>query len=183
MGVGLEFMDRELDEIERILDPYLESGEVERTFSIVGRYDPNRVQVTAQLADWSERDRRQSEIVEEMDEALAEIPGSRAGARGRGTLSFGGGGGDSIEVALTGAEYEDIFASADALAAARLARAIAERHPKVATLGPAELHRSQIEWYAAWAADFQDFLRRKGDADAVVDGVWPVREPADSRTV
>ena len=117
-GVGLEFMDRELDEIERILDPYLESGEVERTFSIVGRYDPNRVQVTAQLADWSERDRRQSEIVEEMDEALAEIPGSRAGARGRGTLSFGGGGGDSIEVALTGAEYEDIFASADALATA-----------------------------------------------------------------
>ncbi|MCX5527233.1 3'-5' exonuclease [Streptomyces bobili] len=74
-------------------------------------------------------------------------------------------------------------ASADALAAARLARAIAERHPKVATLGPAELHRSQIEWYAAWAADFQDFLRRKGDADAVVDGVWPVREPADSHTV
>lgn len=73
-------------------------------------------------------------------------------------------------------------ARADALAAARLARAIAERHPKVASLGPAELHRRQIEWYAAWAADFQDFLRRKGDADAVVDDVWPVREPADQGT-
>ncbi|MGV9560341.1 exonuclease domain-containing protein [Streptomyces sp. NPDC003401] len=73
-------------------------------------------------------------------------------------------------------------ARADALAAARLARAIAERHPEVAALGPAELHRRQIEWYAAWAADFQDFLRRKGDADAVIDGVWPVREPVDSRT-
>ncbi|MET7378882.1 3'-5' exonuclease [Streptomyces sp. NPDC005526] len=69
-------------------------------------------------------------------------------------------------------------ASADALAAARLARAIAVRHPKVAALGPAELHRRQIEWYARWAADLQDFLRRKGDPDAVVDGTWPLREPA-----
>ncbi|MFE1310826.1 3'-5' exonuclease [Streptomyces sp. NPDC058755] len=69
-------------------------------------------------------------------------------------------------------------ASADALAAARLASAIADRHPKIASLGPAELHRRQIDWYAQWAADFQAFLRRKGDADAVVDGVWPLREPA-----
>ncbi|MER5218461.1 3'-5' exonuclease [Streptomyces sp. NPDC002838] len=70
-------------------------------------------------------------------------------------------------------------ASADALAAARLACAIAGRHPKVAALGPAELHRRQIEWYAEWAADFQSFLRRKGDAAAVVDGTWPLREFAD----
>ncbi|MFF8593455.1 3'-5' exonuclease [Streptomyces sp. NPDC015220] len=72
-------------------------------------------------------------------------------------------------------------ASADALAAARLARAIAGRHPKVAALGPAELHRRQIEWYAAWAADFQSFLRRKGDPTAVVDGRWPLRESAGER--
>ncbi|MEV6838199.1 3'-5' exonuclease [Streptomyces sp. NPDC051133] len=74
-------------------------------------------------------------------------------------------------------------ASADALAAARLASAIAERHPKIAALGPAELHRCQIRWYADWAADFQSFLRRKGEADAVVDGTWPLREPAESRPV
>jgi DNA polymerase-3 subunit epsilon len=67
-------------------------------------------------------------------------------------------------------------ASADALAAARLASAIAVRHPKIASLGPAELHRRQIEWYAEWAADFQAFLRRKGEADAVIDGTWPLRE-------
>jgi DNA polymerase-3 subunit epsilon len=72
-------------------------------------------------------------------------------------------------------------ASADALAAARLAGAIAARHPKVAALGPAELHRRQIEWYAEWAADFQSFLRRKGDATAVVDGVWPLRDLTDER--
>jgi DNA polymerase-3 subunit epsilon len=72
-------------------------------------------------------------------------------------------------------------ATADALAAARLACAIAGRHPEVAALDPAELHHRQIEWYAAWAADFQDFLRRKGDATAVIDGIWPLREPAGER--
>ncbi|GAA3846473.1 exonuclease domain-containing protein [Streptomyces sp. NPDC003328] len=72
-------------------------------------------------------------------------------------------------------------AAADALAAARLAGAIAGRHPKVAAFGPAELHRRQIEWYAAWAADFQDFLRGKGDTEAVVDGTWPLREAAGQR--
>ncbi|MFF8033679.1 MULTISPECIES: 3'-5' exonuclease [unclassified Streptomyces] len=72
-------------------------------------------------------------------------------------------------------------ATADALAAARLACAIAVRHPRVAALGPAELHRRQVEWHAEWAADFQDFLRRKGDATAVIDGTWPLREPAGER--
>lgn len=66
-------------------------------------------------------------------------------------------------------------ASADALAAAQLARAIGERHAKVAALGPAELHRRQVEWYAEWATDFQSFLRKKGDAEAVVDPQWPIR--------
>jgi multidrug efflux pump subunit AcrB len=73
--------------------------------------------MTAQLADWSERDRSQTEIVEELNPPLQEIPGSRTNARGRGTLSFGGGG-DGIEVALTGAEYPTIYASAQALATA-----------------------------------------------------------------
>ncbi|CAL9608439.1 3'-5' exonuclease [Streptomyces sp. NPDC058947] len=82
------------------------------------------------------------------------------------------------------AEYGIVLGSAhdalaDALAAARLACAIAERHPKIAMLGPAALHHRQIEWYAEWAADFQNFLRGKGDATALVDGAWPLRELAD----
>ncbi|MEU3255485.1 3'-5' exonuclease [Streptomyces sp. NPDC006997] len=72
-------------------------------------------------------------------------------------------------------------ATADALAAARLAGAIAARHPKIASLGPADLHRRQIEWSARWAADFQGFLRRKGETGAVVDGTWPLRELAGER--
>ncbi|MFJ2228907.1 MULTISPECIES: 3'-5' exonuclease [Streptomyces] len=69
-------------------------------------------------------------------------------------------------------------AAADALAAARVAYAIAGRHASVAALTAAELHGRQIGWYADWAADFQEFLRRKGSADAVIDGRWPLRELA-----
>ncbi|MEU0129504.1 3'-5' exonuclease [Streptomyces sp. NPDC006289] len=69
-------------------------------------------------------------------------------------------------------------AAADALAAVRVAYAIAARHGSVAALGTDELHERQIAWYADWAADFQEFLRRKGTADAVIDGRWPLREPA-----
>ena len=116
-GVGIDFMDGELDEVERVLQPYFDSGEIKSTFSIVGRYDPNRVRVTAQLADWDDRDRSQTEIVDDLSEPLQEIPGSRTNARGRGTLSFGGGG-NGIEVALTGAEYGTIYDSAQALATA-----------------------------------------------------------------
>ncbi|MER7727621.1 3'-5' exonuclease [Streptomyces sp. NPDC096323] len=66
-------------------------------------------------------------------------------------------------------------AAADALAAVRVAYAIAVRHGAVAALTAPELHERQIAWYAEWAADFQQFLRRKGTADAVIDGRWPVR--------
>ncbi|TQK51202.1 DNA polymerase III epsilon subunit [Streptomyces sp. SLBN-118] len=72
-------------------------------------------------------------------------------------------------------------ATSDAVAAVRVACAIAERHAEVAALTPAELHERQIEWYAQWATDFQRFLRGKGEPDAVVDGTWPLREPARVR--
>lgn len=116
-GVGLDFMDRELDEIEHVLEPFLESGEIASTFSIVGMFDPNRVQVIAEMAPWEDRQRSQSEVVAALDPPLQEIPGSRTNARGRGTLSFGGGGG-LLEFALVGSEYDAIYLSAQSLAEA-----------------------------------------------------------------
>lgn len=117
-GVGLDFMDRELDEVEAVLQPLVDEGVITSMLSIVGRYDPNRVQVNAQLVDWAERDVTQTEVVEQLREPLNQLPGSRVNASGRGTLSFGGGGNDTVEVALTGAEYEGIYESARALAEA-----------------------------------------------------------------
>ncbi|MEE4288632.1 MAG: efflux RND transporter permease subunit [Erythrobacter sp.] len=130
-GVGLNFMDREMDEIDQILVPYLESGEVTSTLSIVGRYDPNRILVTANLADWDERERSQAEIVEEIGEPLDQLPGSRVSAFGRGTLSRGGGRGGGVEAALLGNDYEGIYVSAKALADAIATRSDILSDPEI----------------------------------------------------
>jgi DNA polymerase-3 subunit epsilon len=69
-------------------------------------------------------------------------------------------------------------AGADALAAVRVARAIAVRFPQVGAAALPELHESQSGWYAAWAEDFGAWLRRKGTPDAAVDPHWPLRVAA-----
>lgn len=114
-GVGLSYMERQANDIEDILQPYLDSGEIESLFTVVGRYDPNRVGVTARLAPWEERDRSQQDIIAELEEPMSRIPGSRVSVFGRGTLS-GGGGRNGLEVALTGSDYPYIYKAARDLA-------------------------------------------------------------------
>ncbi|MDX3243496.1 exonuclease domain-containing protein [Streptomyces sp. ME18-1-4] len=65
-------------------------------------------------------------------------------------------------------------AKADALAALGVARAIADRFPEV-QLPAHRIHLHQVHWHAEWAANFQAFLRRKGETSAVIDGSWPLR--------
>ncbi|HEY9353731.1 MAG TPA: 3'-5' exonuclease [Nocardioides sp.] len=74
-------------------------------------------------------------------------------------------------VKLDGAHSAD----ADAVAACRVAWRLGQRYPALAEVPVWELHRAQAEWHAAWAADFQAHLRGKGQADAVIDGSWPLR--------
>lgn len=112
-GVGLYYMDRQTNEIEDILQPYLQSGEVESIFTVVGQWDPNRTGVTVELAPWEERERSQQDIISELRSPLAAIPGVRASVFGRGSLSFGRGGMRSgLRVALTGGDYGQIFEAA-----------------------------------------------------------------------
>ncbi|MFP3942273.1 MAG: efflux RND transporter permease subunit [Alphaproteobacteria bacterium] len=116
-GVGLDYMERQSDQIEAVLQPYLDSGEIRSLYTVIGRWDPNRIGITARLAPWSERSRSQQEIVRELRRPLSRIPGSRVGAFGRGSLSIGRGR-SGLEVALTGSEYGDIFEAAQALSKA-----------------------------------------------------------------
>ncbi|WP_026180615.1 efflux RND transporter permease subunit [Henriciella marina] len=112
-GVGLAFMDQEADEIEQILQPYVENGTIESLFTIVGRYDPNRVGITAWLAPWEERTKGQEDIITELQGPMSEIPGSRVSVFGRSSLSSRGGGrGGGLQVALTGSDYSDIYVAA-----------------------------------------------------------------------
>ena len=116
-GVGLRYMDRQADAIEAAFQPLVDSGEVTSLFTIVGRYDPNNVYVTATLAPWAERERSQQALIADVRSRLSDIPGVRAWAFGRNTLRVGGGGGRSgVEAALTGGDYQEIYQAARTLA-------------------------------------------------------------------
>lgn len=116
-GVGLSYMERQADQIDAVLKPYLDSGEISSLFTVVGRYDPNRIGITATLAPWEERTRSQQDIIQELTEPLSRIPGSRVSVFGRGSLS-GGGNRDGLEVALTGGDYPAIYEATRELAEA-----------------------------------------------------------------
>ena len=66
-------------------------------------------------------------------------------------------------------------ASADAIAAGRVAQALARRYALPAT--PAELHTSQIGWARSQAASLTEYFVSIGrlDPDDALDGSWPVR--------
>lgn len=73
-------------------------------------------------------------------------------------------------VALT--EAHD--ASADAVAAGRVAQALAARYPAEMVIESAILHASQIGWASDSAASFQDYMRRTRDPEFVARGTWPI---------
>ncbi|WP_235934051.1 3'-5' exonuclease [Paramicrobacterium chengjingii] len=67
-------------------------------------------------------------------------------------------------------------ASSDAIAAGRVAQALARTFPQALSLDIAELHEMQVGWCSAQAQSFQMYMRtKKGRLDFVASGDWPVR--------
>ena len=66
-------------------------------------------------------------------------------------------------------------ASADAVAAGRVAQAMARLHPEELAVEARLLHSRQVEWCAEQSADFQDYMRRTHNPDFTTSGLWPVR--------
>lgn len=79
-------------------------------------------------------------------------------------------------VALEGAHE----ASADAIAAGRVAQALARQFSLPAT--PTELHTQQIAWARSQAASLTEYFVSIGrlDPDDTLDGTWPVRSTRSS---
>jgi DNA polymerase III subunit epsilon len=73
-----------------------------------------------------------------------------------------------------GAAHE---ASADAIAAGRVAQALAKRFAAVLPLSVDELHSRQIGWARAQAAGLTEYFIRIGrlDREQRLDGSWPIR--------
>lgn len=68
-------------------------------------------------------------------------------------------------------------AAADAVAAGRVAQALAARFAERLPPSPAELHTRQIAWARAQAASLTDYFVRIGRLDPGdrLDGAWPIR--------
>ncbi|GAA1508803.1 DNA polymerase-3 subunit epsilon [Agromyces terreus] len=66
-------------------------------------------------------------------------------------------------------------AGADAVAAGRVAQAIARAHPQLAAVAVGELHARQIDWCRDQAESYQSWRRRNGEPEFTTSGAWPVR--------
>ncbi len=66
-------------------------------------------------------------------------------------------------------------AGADAVAAGRVAQAIARRYAAELGNDLAALHARQIDWCAEQAASFEDYMRRTRDPAFSASGGWPER--------
>ena len=80
-----------------------------------------------------------------------------------------------IAAAIYGVELLDAHdAGADAIAAGRVAQAIARRYSAQLGADVTELHGLQVGWCADQAASFQEYMRRTRP-DFTTSGAWPER--------
>ena len=66
-------------------------------------------------------------------------------------------------------------AGADAVAAGRVAQAIARAYPELAATAVAELHARQVDWCREQAESYQSWRRANGEPEFTTSGAWPVR--------
>ncbi|MEQ9642619.1 MAG: efflux RND transporter permease subunit [Alphaproteobacteria bacterium] len=124
-GVGLPYTERQAEQVEAVLRPYVDSGEITSLFTIVGRWDLNRTFVLAPLAPWDERERGQQEIVAELRGKMAALPGVVVWFRTPNSLGLRGNRGN-LEVALIGTDYSHLFEASKVMA-----RAIEDETPNL----------------------------------------------------
>lgn len=110
-GAGYDYMRRIMLGLEPILAEYHENGEVESYMISApgwggGMSGGNSV---LNLTDWSERNRSAADIAQELNGKLRSQTDAQVNASTPGAFQRGGGNSNSIEMVVTGAEYEPIY--------------------------------------------------------------------------
>lgn len=127
-GVGLPYTDRQVERVEEILQPLVDSNTATGLFSTTGNFDLNRGAIVAPLVDWSERTLSEGEIARQIKSPLDAIPGAQARVRRGNSLGLRNADG-GLRFALTGSNYEAIAAAANDLVVA-----LEEKAPQVERL-------------------------------------------------
>ena len=111
-GAGFDYTRNIMMGIEPILAQYKTSGEANSYLISApgfGGGSFNSGNGSLILSDWSERDRAADEIAEELNGKLRGQTDAQVNASVPGAFQRGGGNSNSIEMVVTGAEYEDIY--------------------------------------------------------------------------
>ena len=124
-GAGFDYTRDIMLGLEPILAEYREAGEADNFLISApgwGGSGFNSGNAILNLADWGARDRDAASIAQEINGALRAQPDAQVNASTPGAFQRGGGGGsNSVELIVTGAEYEDIYAWVQPVLAAALA--------------------------------------------------------------
>ena len=114
-GSTVTYTDERVAEVEGVIRPLLEDGEVERLFAIAGSFNSNnRGFVVGRLADWGLRDRSQQAIINELAPRISGITGARAFPVSPAGLGLGGSS-SPLRVVIGGPDFQSAKEWADAI--------------------------------------------------------------------
>lgn len=116
-GVSLDYTFGKIREIEDVLAPFVDRGEMINVFAIAGSGgQANSGFMVMTLAPWGERDRGQQEIVADINRSLGSVIGVRAFAIQPNSLRIRGAG-QGLSFAIVGPSYDALSTQAEALVA------------------------------------------------------------------
>jgi hydrophobic/amphiphilic exporter-1 (mainly G- bacteria), HAE1 family len=107
-GVSLDYTAARMRQVEELVMPLRENGEVSNIFSIAGTGGTaNSGFMVLTLAPWAERERSQNDIVGQLNGIVGSIPGIRAFAIQPNSLGIRGAG-NGLQFALVGNSYQQM---------------------------------------------------------------------------
>jgi HAE1 family hydrophobic/amphiphilic exporter-1 len=111
-GVSLEYLGDEMRQIEQLIQPLRDNGEIQNTFSIAGQNgNTNRGFMVLSLATWKERTRSQQEILADVSKRVRNIPGIQVFAAQPNSLGIRGAG-NGLQFAVVGTSYAELGTTA-----------------------------------------------------------------------
>ncbi|MBY3120079.1 efflux RND transporter permease subunit [Rhizobium laguerreae] len=111
-GSSLEYTRDKMQLVEEYLQPLVDRGDIRNIFSISGQGGSlNSGFMVLTLAPWGERDRTQTEIVGDINQAASRVPALRGNAISSNSLRIRGAG-SGLQLALIGNDHEALTAAA-----------------------------------------------------------------------
>ena len=109
-GATVDYTAEQVQRAEAIVQPFVESGEVTNVFATAQGFGGGGFMFVT-LAPWEERVRSQQEITADLNRQLQEIPGISVTAFQPNSLGIRGGG-QGLQFAVTGPDYDQIAVAA-----------------------------------------------------------------------